>query len=137
MVEYLVDTCIWRDFYEDRISKSGRLLGTEANMFFQKILKNKKDLIPFSEIIVAELLKDYKKEEVFEMLELLELSGKLKRINISKEEHIEAKILSSTRNLPYADCLYAVQARNNKAILITQDKHFFNNLNDICEVRKS
>jgi len=52
MVEkYFIDTCIWRDFYEDRFSKSGRHLGKYVTELFIKILK-RKDKILFSESII-------------------------------------------------------------------------------------
>ena len=58
------------------------------------------------------------------------------KIDISKAEFIEAKALSSKRNLPFVDCLNAIQARNHKAIMITRDKHFFENLTDITPAKK-
>ena len=39
--KYLLDTCIWRDFYEDRFSKINRPLGKYAHDLFMKIIKNK------------------------------------------------------------------------------------------------
>ena len=50
--KYFLDTCIWRDFYEDRFGKTGRPLGKYASNLFMKILKNK-DKIVFSESMRA------------------------------------------------------------------------------------
>jgi len=55
--KYWFDTCIWRDFYEDRLSKTGNPLGLYASDAFVKIIKNK-DLILYSESLVWELKKD-------------------------------------------------------------------------------
>lgn len=41
MNTYILDTCIWRDFYEDRYGQGRRPLGKYASKFFMKILKTK------------------------------------------------------------------------------------------------
>lgn len=128
--KYLIDTCVWRDFYEARSSKTGNPLGKYATNLFTKILK-KRDKILFSKALIWELKKDYDEKEINDMLNLLVLNKILISLEISKEEHLEAKKLCQERNIPYVDCLNAVQARNNSAVLITQDAHFFEKLSDI------
>jgi len=105
-----------------------------TKLFF-KIIKNK-DKILFSNTLILELKKDYKKEEIYNMLNLLFLNKILIRINITKEEYKEAKELSKKRNIPFIDCLNAIQARNHKAIMVSQDKHFFQNLFNITKPLK-
>ena len=61
------DTCVWRDFYEDRFSKVGNPLGEYATNAFMKILK-KRDKILYSESLVMELHKDYGMDEINDML---------------------------------------------------------------------
>lgn len=131
--KYWFDT--WRDFYEDRFSKVGNPLGQYATNAFMKVMKNK-DLILFSESLVRELKKDYDEKDINDMLNVLFLSRILISIPITKEEHFEAKSLSQKRNLPYIDCLNAVQARNNKAIMVSQDLHLTKDLIDIVKVIK-
>jgi predicted nucleic acid-binding protein len=135
MATYLVDTCVWRDFYEDRFSKSCRPLGKYATELFTKILK-RKDKILFSESLIWELKKDYDEQAVNDMLNLLFLSNVLIRIDITKEEHLDAKKISKERNIPYVDCLNAIHARNHKAIMISQDEHYIENLSDITKTIK-
>lgn len=65
--KYLLDTCIWRDFYENRYNLSGNPLGKYATKLFMKILKNR-DKIIFSRALILELKKDYKEKEIFHML---------------------------------------------------------------------
>ncbi|MCK5282527.1 MAG: PIN domain-containing protein, partial [Nanoarchaeota archaeon] len=125
-----LDTCIWRDFYEDRFSKSGRHLGKEATDLIMKITKEK-DKILYSESLIWELKKDYNENEIKDMLNFLFLVEILERVEIKKEEYSEAKKLSDEKNIPFIDCLNAVQARNHKAIMISQDKHFIIDLTDI------
>tara|TARA_Y100000310_G_C20645844_1_gene796521 strand:+ start:376 stop:801 length:426 start_codon:yes stop_codon:yes gene_type:complete len=129
---YLIDTCIWRDFYEDRFSKTGRHLGKYATDLFMKILKNK-DKIYFSETLVWELKKDYDSKDINDMLNLLFMNKVLVRIDIKKEEHLEAKKLAQERDVPFVDCLNAIHARNYKAIMVSQDSHYFNELKDIIK----
>ncbi len=130
--KYLFDTCIWRDYYENRLSTSQRPLGEYAAELFMKILV-KKEVILFSEALLWELKKDYEEDEINDMLNLLVMNKVLIKIEITKEEYTEGGRLAEERNLPFVDCLFAVQARNHQATLITQDKHFFENL---CDIKK-
>ena len=129
---YYLDTCVWRDFFEGRMNKAGKPIGDYAARLFMKILKNK-DKVLFSEALALELKKDYNEEDIKDMLSLLFLSGILIRVDITTEESTEAKILSSQRNLPFVDCLHAIQARNHCAIMVSRDKHFINNLSDVIK----
>ncbi len=129
---HLIDTCIWRDFHENRFGKSGRPIGKYAADLFMNILKNK-DNILFSIALVWELKKDYDEKDINDMLNLLFINKTLLRIDITKEEYKEAKKLSEERNIPFIDCLNAIQARNHKAIMVSRDEHFINNLSDIIK----
>ncbi|MDD9954003.1 MAG: PIN domain-containing protein, partial [Candidatus Woesearchaeota archaeon] len=133
-MKYLIDTCTWRDFYEDRVGIGGKYLGKYAAKFFEKILKEE-SIILFSEVLIRELKKDFDKERIHDMLHLLVVTGKLQRIEITEEEFTEAAALSRERNLPKIDCLCAVQARNHKACMISEDKHFAK-LKDITVTKK-
>src|SRR3989344_2091911 len=113
----------------------GRPLGEYATKLFMKILKDK-DKILFSEALILELKRDYGEKDVNDMLNLLFLNKTLERIEITKEEHLEAKKLSQERNIPYIDCLNAIHARNHKAMMISQDDHYFKNLIDITKTIK-
>ena len=120
---------------ENRFSKIGRPLGKYATRLFMKILKDKNKIL-FSEALILELKKDYEERDVNDMLNLLFLNKTLERIEITKEEHLEAKKLSQERNIPYIDCLNAIHARNHKAMMISQDDHYFKNLIDITKTIK-
>jgi len=132
---YLIDTCIWRDFYENRFSKIGRPLGKYATDLFMKILKDKNKIL-FSEALIWELKKDYEEKDINDMLNLLFLNKTLERIKITKEEYLEAKKLSKERNLPFIDCLNVIQARNHKVIMVSQDFHYLKNLSDVIKTLK-
>ncbi|HJX05850.1 MAG TPA: PIN domain-containing protein [Candidatus Nanoarchaeia archaeon] len=130
--KYIIDSCIWRDFYEDRVSKSGRPLGKYAYDLFVKILK-RNDIVLFSEALVRELRKKYSEEEINEMLNLVRHIGTLIRIEITDEEDAESRELSVKRSLPRFDCLNAVHSRNHNALLVSQDKHIIYGLSDVAK----
>src|SRR4030042_795489 len=116
--KYIIDSCIWRDFYEDRVSKSGRPLGKYAYDLFVKILK-RGDIILFSESLIRELRKKYSEGEINERLNLLNHIGALTRIAITNDEDAESRGLSAKRKIPRFDCLNAVHARDHGAILVS------------------
>jgi predicted nucleic acid-binding protein len=130
--KYILDTCIWRDFYEDRFSRSGAPFGKYASDLFMKILKNKNKIL-FSESLIRELKRDYEEKDINDMLNLLVFNKVLIRIDITKEEYSEAKKLAQERNVPFVDALNAVHARNYKAIMVSTDPHFFRDLSDIVK----
>lgn len=133
--KYLLDSCIWRDFYENRFSRSGNPLGKYATDLFFKILK-RKDKIIFSEILIKELKRDYDLKSINGMLNFLFLNKTLINIEITKYEIIEAEKLAKKRKVPFGDCLNAIQARNHNFIMVSQDQHYFKDLNDITKTIK-
>ena len=132
--KYYFDTCIWRDFYESRTGLKGKPLGKYAANLFIKIIK-RKDTLLYSDLIIRELKKDYDEKEVNDMLNFLFLTNILKKVEMKKEEFLKAKKIAEERDLPTPDAFHAILARNNKAILISQDKHL-QELKDIVEVMK-
>jgi predicted nucleic acid-binding protein len=131
---YYFDTCIWRDHYENRFGLGGRPLGGYATKLFIKILR-KKDNLFFSEFIIRELKSDYKEEEIIKMLNILFVSGVLKRVELTEKDYKEAKSIGTMRNLPHGDVLHAILARKSRAILVSQDKHL-QRLRDIVNVKR-
>ena len=134
-MKYLVDTCVWRDFYEDREGFKKEKLGFFATKFFKIVLKKKHKII-YSKALIKELKIAYDKVSINQLLSLLIAVKVLELVEIKEQEFKEAKNISKKLNLPFVDCLNAVQARNHRAILITQDKHFFYHLKDICVVKR-
>ncbi len=134
-MKYFFDTCIWRDFYEYRYSKSGNPLGKFAYQLFKKIISNK-EIILFSEALIWELRKQYSSEEINTMLNFLFLTNTLKRIDIDEKDFNYAKQLSQERNLPKIDCLFALQAKKYNAVLVSQDKHLIQDLRNITKAKR-
>jgi hypothetical protein len=134
MKTYYLDTCIWRDFYEDRFGKSGRPLGRYAAELFMKIL-GRGDTILYSDMVTRELWADYGYSEINEMLNILFLCGVLVKVDIMDNDFIEAKKLSKERKVPLGDAIHAILSRNNNAIMVSQDDDYIA-LQDICTVVK-
>lgn len=134
-IKYLVDTCIWRDFHEERFSRNGKPIGMYAAQFIIRAIKEKSIFI-ISDLIIEELNKGYEQNEIDEIFRILYLNKMIIRIETTKSEHLEARKLSEERNLPLGDCLNAVQARSHDALLITRDMHYFNSLSDITKAKR-
>ena len=50
--------------------------------------------------------------------------GVLERVDVREEDFSEAKRLAGEYIIPLGDALHATIARNNDAVLVSQDKHF-------------
>jgi len=133
--KYLLDTCIWRDFYEARLNRQGSPWGTYAALLFEKILKEKA-VILYSEVLIDELHKDYDLEEIEDMLAVAFANGNLVRIDITKDEYEEGMRISRKRNIPLADCINSIHSRNHSALLVSTDPHLLYNLKDIAKAVK-
>ncbi len=133
-MRYYFDSCIWRDHYENRFGFKGRPLGNYASKLFMKIMKNK-DILLFSDLLIKELKIQYNEKDINDMLNILFLMKILEFVNIDKSEFREAETIAKKRNLPLPDVLHAIISRDNKAILVSQDKHF-QKLKDLVEIRK-
>ena len=77
----------------------------------------------------------YSKEEISTIFSIIFNLDLLVKVLISKEQAKEATILCKKRKVPFGDALHAILARDNKAIMVTRDKHF-KKLKDIAEIKK-
>jgi predicted nucleic acid-binding protein len=132
--KYYFDTCIWRDHYENRYSLGGKPLGEYASKLFMRIIRNK-DVLFFSEFIVRELKSDFDEKEINGMLNVLFRAGILKRVEVSEDNYKEARKIGTEKNLPPGDVLHAILARDNNAVLVSQDEHH-QRLKNIVKVKK-
>jgi predicted nucleic acid-binding protein len=123
MARYYIDTCLWIDFIEGR---------TDDDVFTNII--EDEDIIVYSYPLEKELLKYLNLSQLRMLYTLLSSKGLLYSVNVTDIEKFEAHELSNSRNLPFADTLHAVLARDNDAVLLTRDKHFLI-LKDICDVK--
>jgi predicted nucleic acid-binding protein len=129
MVNYYIDTCIWRDYWEDR-NDGLKPLGEFAFRFLKEIAE-RNDTIIVSNIIVDELGIKYSFLEIVEIFDIIPKNN-LMNVSLSESQLKEAKKLF--REVSFADILHAVIARDNNAILVTRDKHY-DLLRDIAEIQ--
>lgn len=131
---YYLDSCIWRDYYENRFGQKGKPIGEFALRFLTKVIENKNILL-FSELTIKELKIYLSDNEINNMLSILFCSNILRKIDISNEDYKKAKEIAISRGIPHSDAVHAVAAMRNNAVLVTRDRHF-DKLKDIVEVKK-
>ncbi len=120
MVRYYLDTSIWRDLHENRTDRF-RPLGEWAFELIRKIREERQTIL-YSDRVVYELSKAY--ENVDKILNLAIKENILQKVDISENQIKEAIILKKKLEIPYDDCLHAILARDNDAILVTRDRDF-------------
>ena len=120
-MKYYLDTCIWMDYYEDR--------DESAYILLCKLLASNSRII-VSKYILEELQSHY----TIEMIRGLTIHFEKIMVNveISDQQFFEAEKIAKQRHIPVGDALHAILARDNKAIIVTRDKHF-QSLKDICK----
>lgn len=132
-MKYYLDSCIWRDYWEDRRDNM-RPLGEFAFLLLKKIAKEGSQVI-ISDILLNELKTRYSDYTLGLMFELISDEETMIDIKYTEKQFDEAKLISRTKNIPLYDALHAILARDNDAILVSRDKHFFEIL-DLVEIKK-
>lgn len=132
-MKYYLDASIWRDYYENRSDKF-RPLGDWALKLINNIIENK-EYILISDFIIEELKIKYSEEEINNIFEIVSKRDLLLKVDISKSQTREASILCKQRKISFGDALHAILARDNKAVMVTRDRHF-EELTDIAEIKK-
>lgn len=128
MVIYYLDTSILIDFFENR----GRN-GDNAKKLVLKIIDDDLSII-FSDVHIQELkLLGYTMNELVSLLNAFKPS-KIVRVHIDKKQYYEAASLALSLGVPKRDVLHTVLARDNNAIMVTNDKHF-EKLRGLVEVK--
>ena len=132
MTLYYFDTCIWLDYFEDRVG-NGFEKGKAVEKLIKHIIKNN------DKILYTPLISDEMRVLNYTIFEIEELFKQFDKILVSVEpankQLGKSKDLSAKRNIPFADAFHAIVARDNNAILITCDNHF-RLLYDIIIARK-
>ena len=120
--KFYLDTCIWRDYFEDR-KDNLKPLGEFAFQFLKKCVKENA-VIFVSDLVVMELQKEYSSEQIESMF--LEFIHLIVRITHLKEQFKEAFNVYEKfdKRLPFYDILHSIVARDKNAILVSRDNHF-------------
>jgi predicted nucleic acid-binding protein len=121
MVRYYIDTCIWRDYYENRCDRF-RPLGEWALRFIKKAIYEDSTIF-FSAAVLDELYLFWDETTVKNAFQLIP-SKILVEVHIMRKHILEANTLAQTHHVPRKDALHAVLARDACAIVVTRDEHF-------------
>ncbi len=89
----------------------------------------------YSDVTFKELRDYFSVEEIERIFSIVAGKGLLEKVEISQEQKREADNLCNIRNIPFNDCLHAVLARDDAAIMVARDHHF-ELLADITESKK-
>jgi predicted nucleic acid-binding protein len=121
-MKYYVDTCVWIDFVEgEKYSED----------FFYKIIHNE-DSIIISNLVFKEFVKHKKYSNIQSAITLLKSKQLIEFVTYTYSQNEEASKIC--KDMPLADALHAIIARDFNATLITRDKHFLM-LRHICRLR--
>lgn len=133
MIRYYIDSSVWRDLHEDR-SDRFRPLGEWAFELF-RMIRETRGIVLYSSLVIKELLKDFNEDEIDNIFEIVSKKHLLKKVKITNEQRQEAAKACKGLEVPFGDYLHAILARDNNAIMVTRDKHFWE-LQHIVEISK-
>jgi len=119
--EYIIDTSIWVDIYEDRKGYNNEPLGDYAFKLLVKV-KAKEMIIVLTDFLIKELETLYSVAEINGMFKPFE--DIIKKVIATEKQHEEAKKIAKERGVPAGDALHVIIARDNNLILVTRDRHF-------------
>lgn len=128
VTKYYLDTCIWIDYFENRVDNF-RPLGDWALDLLKKIIKDN-DLIIYSDLAEEELLSFYNKNKIEDLMFFVPKKLLIK-INSDKLQLKEAITTGRKLKIPVKDVLHAILARDNNAIFVSRDKHFYELANQL------
>lgn len=132
MTIYYLDTSIWLDYYENRTDGKNKF-GEFATKLIKQIIGNS-DTVIISDYIINELLFRYDFEDLQYIFEIANTKI-IGRVKTNPAQILEASKISDKRRVPLGDAIHAILARDNKAILVSRDQHFYK-LKDIAEAKK-
>jgi predicted nucleic acid-binding protein len=121
MTKYYLDTCIWRDYLENRKDKF-RPLGEWAFQLIKQIVNNE-DKIIISDLLIEELKTEYSDERIKELFSIVP-EELIEQVHSSSNQIKEAVIIARNNKFPYKDTLHAILSKYYNSIFVTRDNHF-------------
>ena len=122
---YYVDTCIWLNlFKKEGDEKKGIPYWKLAEKFIEKIMQSKECKIFYSGIILRELQIKLREKEYFDRRSFIQREPYIVRIEVVKEDEIEARKLESFYDfeISFYDLVHIHICKRNNFILVTRDK---------------
>ena len=126
---YYWDANIWLDIFEQR---------GYANEVATKLLKKiiiTDGIIFYSDLVTDELKKAGYSEYEINQIYTIAKPDHLKRVHIHKKQIDEARRVAKKQNVPEADALHAILARDNQFTLVSRDQKDFPKLKHIWSAR--
>ena len=119
---FYLDTAIWMDYFENR-GNGIKPLGEFAFLFLKKCEREGARVI-VSDKVTEELEAYYSEQQI--RLMLSSFGGVLVKVNHTEKQAREAFALLKKfkREIPFADILHSIIARDESAVLVTRDRHF-------------
>tara|TARA_Y100000031_G_C8029502_1_gene296458 strand:+ start:155 stop:568 length:414 start_codon:yes stop_codon:yes gene_type:complete len=119
------DANIWLDIYEER-----GFANEVATKLLRKIIITD-GIIFYSDLVIDELKKvGYSQYEINQILSIAK-PDHLKKVHIYKRQIDEARRVAKRQNVPEADALHAIIARDNQFTLVSRDQKDFPKLKHI------
>ncbi len=123
------DANIWLDIYEKR----GYANEAATNLLKKIIITDR--VIFYSDLVVDELKKvGYSPYEINQIFGIAK-PDHLKRVHIYKKQIDEAREVARRQDVPEADALHAILARDNQFTLVSRDQKDFPKLKYICSAK--
>ena len=132
MQKFYFDTSIWLDFFEDR-DELNLPKGQWAHKLLNKILEQNSKIVVSDNNVYELRLIGYSQYEINDMFK--NLKPLIIFVESTNKQIGKAKDIALKRKIPRRDALHALIARDNKAILITLDKHF-QKIQDIIKTKR-
>lgn len=131
----LVDSNIFIDYYLNRFDGLSPI-GEYAFNFFKEVVSCKYFVFICEEVIeeLSNILEMPPKGVEENVLSMLSKKHKLEVIAPSFLDAKEAGALSRTKKIPFNDALFAIVAKNRGLMVVSRDRHFFNELSLIVGV---
>jgi len=121
-MRFYIDTNIWVDWFEDRKGFHEELLGEYAEKLFT-IIREQRHIIIVTNLILFELESDFSMDEINGMMR--SFKEQIQHVQIGKDINNRAKVISNERNIPKGDVIHALVAKEQNALLITRDMHYY------------
>ncbi len=129
---YYLDTSIWLDFFENR-NEPEFPKGEWAHALLKKIIEDENTIIVSNQVLLELGAIGYNSWEIEFMFK--SLKPFLIFVEATKNQIGKANDLSKKRNIPKGDALHALISKDNRAILVTFDKHF-QEIKDIIQPKR-
>jgi predicted nucleic acid-binding protein len=132
--KFYFDSCIWLDYFGDRKDQL-KPLGEFAFEFLKKCVEANAEII-VSDAVIFELNARLSKESIKQVFS--SFREIIRKVTANPEQISEARNEWKKRGkqIPFKDVLHSIIARDNNAVLVTRDRHFFDELYSIVEARK-